>query len=121
LSKSADVEWVIINGGNSWYAYAESNNKLYRQFLIGRSSIDNLATYIHEINECEITELFMEMGIEEPFERPLQIKLTKKLIKKYPQFELYQTKTNLLDLSHFISPYGIGNCVMSRNKNRVFW
>jgi hypothetical protein len=131
VGNSAIVEWEEIEGDTSYFMYGqdEPNGKLKRIISISKNHINSLGVFIHEINECELTDVFVKLGIEK-MKIPLKsqsavdictITITKKLVKKYPEFQLIKEKNVII--SHMISPYGIsqGNCLMDRNKNRVFW
>lgn len=129
MGNSAIVKWEIINGDISYFIYGKNKpkDKLKRMIVISRNHINSLGVFIHEINECELTDIFSKLGIEKidvPFESQVDIRtinITKDMVKKYSEFNLIKEKNVII--SHMISPYGVskGNCLMDRYKNRVVW
>jgi hypothetical protein len=131
MGNSAIVEWEAIRGDTSYFMYGqdEPNGELKRIITISINHINSLGVFIHEINECELTDVFVKFGIENmkvPFKSQSAvdirtINITKKMVKKYSEFQLIKEKDVIV--SHMISPYGIsqGNCLIDRNKNRVRW
>lgn len=131
MGNSAIVEWEIIDGDTSYFEYGQDKPyiKLKRIIAISKRHINSLGVIIHEINECELTDIFSKLGIEK-LKVPITsqsdidvciINITKDMVKKYPEFQLIEEKNTII--SHMISPYGIsqGNCLMDRNKYKIKW
>jgi hypothetical protein len=112
MGKSADVEWQTFIEG-SFFIY-------HRQFgcmiVLTPERTESLHTIIHEINECEVTFALMRIGFKE---REMDVHVTKKMCKKYPW--VFKHPQKHIIVTHIISPYGVGNCILGRDKNRVVW
>jgi len=123
MGHSAKIKWRITDCYSSYYIYGESPiGKLNDDIYISNKHIKKLGIFIHEINECELTHLFIKMGIEQVPENIREYKINKKFIEKYQnKFPDVSFCRGKIMITHMLSPYGRYNCIMDSNKNRVDW
>jgi hypothetical protein len=112
MGRSADVEWETFYEGNTCFFFY--HEKMGGIISLTPSKTENLNSIIHEINECELMYLLKRYGI-----RDSVIHVTKKMCKKYPW--VFKRPQKYIYITHIISPYGKGNCILERKKNRVKW
>jgi hypothetical protein len=112
-------EWTLAEdylGGSMYLISIEKNLHI---MMIRPSRVEAINTLVHEINECEVFNLLRTKFLEDVGGNPHKIHfhVNKKMIKKYPW--LFTCKARELEISHIISPYGIGNCCMPRKSFRL--
>lgn len=114
MISSADVDWMLDTEGNiCFFWYHPKHGGI---IALTPKRVESLDSIIHEINECETSRVLMKLGIKE---KQLDIHVTKKMVKKYPWI-FHHPQTHII-ITHIISPYGIGNCILSRDRNRCTW
>lgn len=117
---SVICEWTLAEdylGGSAYYMSMSGNLHI---MMIRKDRVESLNTIVHEINECEITNLLrteMSEDIGGDIHKSY-IHVTKNLIKKYPWVFTHKAR---LEITHIISPYGVKNCIFPRYSSRLSW
>ena len=121
MGYSANVEWFSIEGSTSYFCFCKGHKTLRREIHIAKQNTERLSVLIHEINECELTDIFKRFDIEPSPSEICIMNITKKIVEKYPELDLTPCKNVIV--THMLSPYGKskGNCLMDKNKNRIVW
>ena len=114
MGRSAKANWQVHNGDKSCYFL--DSKKMGSLFSMSSDRVENLHSIVHEINECEVAFILEKLGIEDP---EFGIHITKKMCKKYPW--IFKNPQYNICFTHLVSPYGRGNCALSRDKNRLRW
>lgn len=123
-SHSANAIFGTTRGEGSYYCLGEKNGEFIHLIVMADENIEKLSAIIHEINECEITNLIREkiLGDINPYAK---IKITRKNIKilksKFPESFTPAIIGDWFWVSHTVSPYGKEYCLMPRKKYRVRW
>jgi hypothetical protein len=112
MGRSASVKWQVHNYDKGSYLVYSQGMGFF--LLLNGKNTENLHSIVHEINECEILAILRTMDCED-----LVIDITKKMCKKYPW--LFNYPQRHICLTHLVSPYGKGNCIMGRDKHRLKW
>lgn len=118
---SAEISYWWTEGQASFYYRGRRNGDIIEEIHLASSF--KLSAIIHEINECEITNLLVDKFAKET-DGIEKIRRTAKLVSKLERKfgkRNFDGKSEYLFISHLISPYATGDCFMPRRKYRVFW
>jgi len=141
--KSTELEWLLLNKkGMGLYhrgivkGNGESNK--FRKIVVVPQSLPSkddseeprLSTLIHEINECEVFHILRRLdegaavlNLGKRAHRDRRQTLLHYLKKQFPTLvkKTQLSKTDKIDVTHIISPYGDGMCFMPKRECRVRW
>lgn len=111
---SAEVEWQCHFQKKCIYVpLMDDEDCRYGIIFMGFKKTESISRLIHEINECELSDLLSRLGVKDVI-----LKVNKWMIKKYP---FLFTERREVAVTHIISPFGSRYCLLDRKKNRVFW
>ena len=73
---SAEADWYVSEVcGNAYLKWRDmDSNEFLHEFYIHDPENASIATYVHEINECEINSLLHQLGYHN-----MEVKFTKKM------------------------------------------
>lgn len=119
---SAEIRYSWTEGRASFYYRGRKNGDIVEEIRLAKPY--RLSSTIHEINECEITNLLLTKEFVNETKAIEKIRRTTKLVSKLEEKfgkKSFDGRSKYLFISHLISPYATGDCFMPRRKYRVFW
>lgn len=121
---SAECEFLESDYRYSCYQkwLDEQTGELFHKILIGKpANKPRLSAIIHEINECEVSNLLCSWGYDDSSSF---IVLTRDVIMRNQWIFTKGSHISVNDeiwVSHIISPYGCCGSVIRRRHHRVRW